>query len=159
MPPRDPRPASADDLAAINRVIAAAVDSWRLSQRVKRLALPSYLYQPHDLAHLELRVIEDQEAEIIAVAAWEPADPRDLPPHAASGLLLHGLYVLPERMRQGLGSVLLNAARLTARERHLDGLLIKAQADAAPFFRAAGMTELPVRDPKRDFPNRFWQSG
>jgi GNAT superfamily N-acetyltransferase len=151
------RPANETDLPAINRAIEAAINTWHIPDRVKRLALPSYLYQPHDLTHLQLVVMEAMAGEIIAVAAWEPADPADLPPQASSGLLLHGLYVSPEQSRQGIGTQLLEEAHKAARQQRFDGLLIKAQADASPFFRAAGLTELPVIDPTRDFPNRFWQ--
>jgi hypothetical protein len=94
------RDAARADLDAVNAVVEAAIRTWKLPDRVKRLALPVYRYTPEDLGHLQLRVLE-QSSGIVAVAAWEPADPRDLP-GAGSGMLLHGLYVDPARHGQGL---------------------------------------------------------
>jgi GNAT superfamily N-acetyltransferase len=151
------RPASSADLAAINAVIERAVMTWNLPERVKRLTLPSYRYQPHDLEHLQIVVAEDADRAVLGVAAWEPASPRDLPA-GKSGLLLHGLYVDPDRQRGGVGSRLLDAALTAAREQGFDGLLVKAQSDAADFFVARGLQRLPVVDPDRDYPHRFWKA-
>jgi hypothetical protein len=46
------RTARESDLGALNEVIEACVMGWNLPERVKRLSLGSYRYQPHDLAHL-----------------------------------------------------------------------------------------------------------
>ena len=43
------RPAAPDDLEEVNQVIEAAVMTWDLTERVKRLSLPSYRYNAHDL--------------------------------------------------------------------------------------------------------------
>jgi predicted N-acetyltransferase YhbS len=149
------RPANRSDLAAINRVIERAVQTWNLPERVKRLALPTYLYTVHDLDHLHLIIAEDSAAAVIGVAAWEDAAPRDCP-QGRRGLLLHGLYVEPDRQRSGAGSLLLSAAAGAAREQGYDGLLVKAQADAEGFFRSRGLKQLAVADANRDYPNRFW---
>ena len=149
------RPANKADLAAINRVIERAVQTWNLPERVKRLALPTYLYNEHDLDHLRLVVAEDSAAAVIGVAAWEDAAARDCP-QGRRGLLLHGLYVDPDRQRGGAGSRLLSAAAGAARKQGYDGLLVKAQADAEGFFRAQGLQQLAVADASRDYPNRFW---
>lgn len=149
------RPAGADDLAALNGVIERAVMTWRMAERVKRLSLPSYRYQAHDLDHLHLVVAEDTSHAIVGVAAWEPATPRDLP-NGQRGLLLHGLYVDPEHQYRGIGSALLDAAIMATREAGFDGLLVKAQADARGFFARRGLQHLPVEDPARDYPYRFW---
>lgn len=151
------RRAGAVDLDAVNAVIERAVTVWRLPERVKRLALPSYLYRADDLNHLQLSVAEDHTHAIRGVAAWEPADPRDLPA-GARALLLHGLYVDPAHQRRGLGRRLLAAALACARQQGYAGLLVKAQADASGFFSSCGMTALPVVDPERDYPHRYWQA-
>ena len=148
------RDATSGDLDAVNAVVAAAIQTWRLPDRVKRLALPVYRYTPEDLAHLQLRVLE-QPAGIIAVAAWEPADPRDLP-GAGSGMLLHGLYVDPARHRQGCGARLLDDAAGMARDRGHEGILVRAQVDAEGFFARHGFRRLPVRDEARDYAARLW---
>lgn len=149
------RRATVTDLDRANRVVEAAAMGWDLPERVKRLTLPSYRYQPHDLEHLELVVAVDRGG-IVGVAAWEPAQPGD-GPTGARALLLHGLYVVPERQGEGLGTRLLGAADATAREGGFDGVLVKAQRSAQPFFRARGFTQLPVADPDRDYPHRFWR--
>ena len=150
------RPGTAADLDAVNRVIEAAVMTWDLPERVKRLSLPSYRYQPHDLEHLELLVAEDSAVGLVGIAAWEPADPKDAPP-GARALLLHGIYVAPDRQRSGIGARLLEAAAAAARAQGFEGLLVKAQPSAEPFFRARGLEAIPVVDPARDYPHRFWK--
>lgn len=150
------RPGVAADLDAVNAVIEAAVMQWALPERVKRLALPSYRYQAHDLEHLQLTVVEAADGRIVGLAAWEPADRGDAPAgHHA--LLLHGIYVAPAQQRRGTGRRLFQAAEAAARARGLDAVLVKAQAGAEGFFRAIGMEPLPVRDPARDYPHRFWK--
>lgn len=150
------RPATASDLTAINRVVERAVMTWKLPQRVKRLALPSYLYRAHDLDHLDLFVAADGDA-IVGVAAIEPADSRDMPA-GRSGLLLHGLYVDPARQRHGIGRQLLDNAVAAARVRGFDGLLVKAQAEAESFFSALGLQRLAVSDRQRHYARRYWQA-
>ena len=149
------RPARSDDFDALNGVIERAVMTWNLAERVKRLSLPSYRYHAHDQLHLHIVVAEDADHAIVGVAAWEPASPRDLPAEQ-NGLLLHGLYVDPARQHRGIGSRLLAAAADAARAQGLDGVLVKAQADANGFFAARGLQHMPVADPLRDYPHRYW---
>jgi GNAT superfamily N-acetyltransferase len=149
--------ASNAELSEINQLISAAVMQWSLPERVKRLSLPSYHYQPHDLSHLQLVVLRDETEQIVGVAAWEAAKPADLPP-GKRGLLLHGIYVLPERQHQGIGRALLTTALSASQAAGMDGLLVKAQADAREFFAAMGMQLLSVNDPQRDYPYRYWKA-
>lgn len=151
------RSAHAADLPALNGVIERAIATWPLPERVKRLALPSYRYQPHDLDHLHLVAAADAGGIAIGVAAWEPPHPRDLPA-GRRGLSLHGLYVDPAHQRRGVGSRLLDAATDAAQAQGLAGVLVKAQAAAVAFFEARGLQALPVEDPARDYPHRFWLS-
>ena len=151
------RPATLDDLPAINRVIEAAVMSWDLPERVKRLTLPSYRYNAHDFEHLQMVVAEDPAGRIVGVASWEAAEPRDCPA-GARGMLLHGLYVTPDSWGSGTGSRLLDHALSAAAAAGMDGLLVKAQADAAAFFSRRGMQPLAVEDAARHYSHRFWKS-
>jgi GNAT superfamily N-acetyltransferase len=147
---------SSADLGAANRVIEAAVMTWDLPERVKRLSLPSYLYDAQDLAHLDLVLADVLDAGVVGVAAWEPADPPDSPA-GQRALLLHGLYVLPESQRGGIGRELLGAAERAAARQGYDGLLVKAQPSSAGFFATCGYRPLAVQDPGRDYPHRFWK--
>jgi GNAT superfamily N-acetyltransferase len=143
------------DLEGCNAVIDAAVSTWPLPERVKRLSLPIYRYDAHDLAHLELRVAEELDGRIVGLAAWEPAAPEDVP-QGEQGLLLHGIYVAPDRQRSGIGALLIAAAADAARVAGFDGVLVKAQPSAEGFFKASGLEPLPVLNADRDYPHRFW---
>jgi GNAT superfamily N-acetyltransferase len=154
------RPARLADLQSINRVISAAVMTWALPERVKRLALSSYHYHAVDFAHFGMCVAE-QDGVVVGVAAWEPADPRDLPEGLspdARAFLLHGLYVDPAAQRQGAGRALLAEVLRAAQSQAMVGVLVKAQADAVPFFRALGWQALPVRNAVREYAHRFWKA-
>lgn len=143
-----------DDLDAVNGIITRAIDTWQVSDRVKRLSLPSYHYRPEDLDHIELMLAMDGDRPV-AVAAWEPAESRQVPA-GESGLLLHGLYVEPDAAHQGVGSRLLEACRDAARERRCDGVLVKATRDAVGFFERSGLVRLPVTREGQDYDLRYW---
>lgn len=147
------RAAMARDLASINHLIDAAIMLWDLPERVKRLSLPVYHYDEVDLQHEEIQVAVLNE-EIVGVIAWE-REPEVIAPDR-TGLLLHGLYVAPAYWRQGIGSQLLQQAREAVRAARLDGLLVKAQKDAEPFYRAHGMVRLFAQDPQHDYAQRYW---
>lgn len=149
-------PANQDDLDAINRVIEAAIMRWDLPERVKRLSIPSYFYNEQDLQHLEI-VVANQDNSIIAVASWEPAENKDTPCNQ-TGLLLHGLYVHPDYQNIGIGKKLLNAAENATRNKGLNGLLVKAQADAVAYFIKQGMTEVEIENTSRDYAHRLWKA-
>lgn len=151
------RPATPADLPTLNRVVEAAVMRWDLPERVKRLALPSYRYTELDMAHLTLVMALDDAGLPIGVAAWEPATSTDCPPDQR-GLLLHGLYVDPDHWHQGWGSRLLEQAMAAVAAAGLDGLLVKAQADAVGFFTRHGFTALPALDAQRHYANRLWRT-
>ena len=148
------RPATPADLPAINRIVERAIDTWPVPERVQRISLPLYLYRGTDFEYQDLVVAED-DANVVGMAAWEDATPGDLP-HGYRGLLLHGLYVDPAAQRRGVGSALLAAARRAAARRYLDGVLVKAQPTAIPFFEACGLDRLATTQPQRDYPHRFW---
>lgn len=156
MSPIQTRAGSRADLERINAIIAAAIDTWSLAPRVKRLVLPSYQYDDADLAHLDLAVAA-AESELVAVAACEPASTRDTPA-GASGLLLHGLYVDPAHAGAGLGRALFEHCCEQARICGQAGLLVKATRDSASYFEYLGMQPVAVSDPQRDYALRYWLS-
>lgn len=142
------------DLPAINQVIEAAVQTWNLPDRVKRLSLPSYQYDAFDLSQLAITGAWLNDTAV-AVAAWEPAELADNPPEQRL-LLLHGLYVAPDHWRQGLGTRMIAAAQAASAEKGLTGVLVKAQADAVPYFVSRGFRPVPVTDTRRDYQHRLW---
>ncbi len=151
------RGATTTDLPAINSIIELCVMGWNLPDRVKRLSLDSYRYRPDDLDHLDIFIAETPEGVISGIAALEPASQRDLPA-GKHGLLLHGLYVAPEKQRHGIGAALLGKAMEKVAAEKADGLLVKAQADASSYFAAQGFSRLPIEDPEKDYPNRWWKT-
>jgi len=150
------RPLTAVDLDGANAVIEAAIMTWQLPDRVKRLSLPSYRYDSNDLAHLTLVGAVDEADAIVGVVSWEAASASDTP-NGVRGLLLHGVYVPPTLHRAGIGGRLLDAAIEAARQGGFDGLLVKANRDAQRFFSAKGLQQLSVMDAGRDYPYRFWR--
>ncbi|WP_018871663.1 GNAT family N-acetyltransferase [Thioalkalivibrio sp. ALJ16] len=149
------RPAVREDLEAINRLVAAAIEDWPLPERVRRLALPAYRYTEADLMFLDAVVREDA-GQVVGVATWESAEARELPEGAATGLLLHGLYVARSARGTGVGRQLVAACQEAARAAGVDGVLVKAQTSAAGFFARVGFQSVPVRDRDRDFEQRYW---
>lgn len=150
------RTAEKRDLEAINAVIEAAVMGWRLPERIKRLALPSYRYTEVDYDHIEFVVAEIADRGIIGVAGCEIADPGEVPDKQA--LLLHGLYVLPEMQHKGIGTKLLQAVEKLVSKYACDGLLVKAQADAVGFFEHHEMQRLETITPQSNYTYRFWKT-
>jgi len=148
--------ATKEDLDSINQLIEAAIMSWNLPERVKRLSLSSYFYTEQDLQHLEI-VVAKQDKHILAVASWEQADNKDTPENK-SGLLLHGLYVHPANKNQGIGKKLLAAAEKATRDKGLNGLLVKAQADAFAYFIKQGMVQVEIQNTSRDYAHRLWKA-
>lgn len=146
---------TAADLDSANAVIEAAVLSWQLPARVKRLSVPLLCYDRNDLAHLTLVGALDATGAILGVAAWEAAGSTDAP-GGARGLLLHGIYVHPAWQRTGIGKRLLAAAVAAARRDGFDGLLVKANPEALGFFAAQGLEALADGDAERAYPYRFW---
>lgn len=144
------------DLPGINAVVDRAVMTWELPDRVKRLALPVYRYDELDLGVMGVHVAGDPGGAVVGVAAWEPADPSEVP-NGRTAMLLHGLYVDPIWQGCGIGSRLFEAAEHAAREQDSDGLLVKAQRDAEPFFLRRGLARLVVDDWERDYQGRFWK--
>ena len=150
------RKATASDLTAVNKIIEAAVMGWDLPERVKRLSLPSYCYQPQDLDALDMVVAENSDHQVVGVAAWEPADQKDVLA-GQRALLLHGIYVLPGCQRKGIGQKLLDAAEQAASDQAYDGLLVKAHESATGFFQAQNLKPLKVENENRDYANRYWK--
>jgi GNAT superfamily N-acetyltransferase len=151
------RKANQNDLDKINDVVATAIDTWNLTARVKRISLPLYRYQRHDLNHLQIMVAERDDDCILGIAALEQTGTSGLP-HEGSSSTLQGLYVDPDHHRMGIGSLLLQSIEEIAVATEAEGLLVKAQAEAISFFKGHGFKLLPVEDNSRDYPYRLWKT-
>lgn len=149
------RRAQPQELETVNALVGRAIHSWDLPDRIKRISLPIYLYRASDLEFMHIIVAEDPDGNIVGVAAWELAASKDTP-RGCSALLLHGIYVDPDLHRCGIGSRLLDAAVQAAANEYYDGLVVKAQNGAVPFFEALGLERLAETNPDRCYADRFW---
>ncbi len=150
------RQARAPDLQNVNNLIAAAIDTWSLADRVKRISLPLYRYHEDDLRDMQLVVAHSSDDEIFGVAALDHAYATDL----FDGLqtsVLHGLYVAPNLHRNGVGSVLLEQIEDMTRSNDTEVLLVKARPEAISFFSSHGFESLPARDHRRDYPYQLYK--
>ena len=150
----DIRPAGQADLEAIKQVIEAAVMTWHLPDRVKRLSLPAYRYDSMGLVHLDILLAEDSRQNIIGIAAREHRESRA----GSKELSLHGIYVDPLHHRQGIGSKLFRVVEEGVRKHVFNGLLLKAQQGSNGFFISQGMQRLQADDPLHQYANRFCKS-
>ena len=151
------RKAGQNDLDKINAVVATAIDTWNLTERVKRISLPLYRYQQHDLNHLQTMVAEGGDHCILGIAALEQSDTSGLPDEGSSATL-QGLYVDPDHHHMGVGSLLLQSIEEIAIATEAEGLLVKARPEAISFFERHGFKLLPVEDTSRDYPYRLWKT-
>lgn len=143
-------------LLTANQVVAEALRSWGLSERVRRLALPSLLYDQFDLEHMRISLVEDLEGRGSAAVAWEESGGLD----ARRGprvTLLHGLYVTPRCQRRGLGTRLLERIAALSGARGSSGILLRAWHQSEPFFLARGFSPLDPAEPPDLYPRRLWR--
>ena len=150
------RDARSSDLHSVNNLIAAAIDTWQLTDRVKRISLPLYRYQGDDLRDMQLVVAHSGDDEILGVAALEQAYATDL----LDGLrtsVLHGIYVAPNLHRNGVGSRLLEKIENMAHSQGTEVLLVKARPEAIAFFSTREFRKLSTRDNSRDYPYQFYK--
>jgi N-acetylglutamate synthase-like GNAT family acetyltransferase len=138
------REARTADLATINEIISASVESWGLPARVKRLALPSLLYRADDFEHMAMLVMENAASDGIGVAAWEEADSKT----TAHGrmVVLHGIYLLPAYQRHGLGRKLFELVEQRLLGESHDLITVRAWRESRGFFDSLGFAPLDPDD-------------
>ena len=151
----DVRELVATDLGEINAVVEAAVMGWDKAERVKRLALASCQYHADDFDHLTFFGAAGDDGKLVGAVCWETAEVV-VGSGIVNALSLHGLYVHPRAQGHGAGSRLYELAAATALRCRLDGLFVKAMREAQGFFARQGMMLLPIQDPVRDYPHRYW---
>lgn len=147
-----PAQLAVESIAAINEVVVAAVASWPMAPRVKRLVTPSYRYTREDFDHFAFYGAHQGDA-LFGIAAVDAS-----PNTAGAGpqdWLLHGLFVLPEVHGLGIGSRLVGELRTQAIRAGVRRLLVKAERHAIGFFEKQGFRLLEVTDPSTDYPFRL----
>lgn len=149
------RSATTDDLLFVNGIIEAAVMSWALPERVKRLSMPSYRYDTKALEGVNMQLASDADDDIVGLIAWQTPTGNDVL-EDRKALLLHGVFVDTPNHRHGVGRKLVACCLAAAREQALDGVLVKAQPDALDFFKALKFEQLPVIDEELDYKHRYW---
>lgn len=130
----------------INWVVEQAIRSWKVADRVRRLALPSLRYSESDLRDMTFVLLDDDKGEAVATAAWEKSETSGSA-NESRNVLLHGLYVLPRWQRRGLGSSLLEFVVLWAAINGIDSVNVRAWREAQPFFRRHGFQPLNTQQP------------
>jgi GNAT superfamily N-acetyltransferase len=140
------------DLDCINHVVAAAIMSWPMPERVKRLSVPVLSYDSEDFKHYRFAVYRDAD-QIQGVAAWNSEEP--IATKLGAGRLLHGLYIYPDFQGRGLGRTLMAAVLAEAVALGADGLVVKAERPSIGFFEQCGLQPLPAAGPT-DYPYQFW---
>jgi GNAT superfamily N-acetyltransferase len=140
------------DLDCINHVVAAAIMSWPMPERIKRLSVPVLSYDSEDFKHYRFAVYRDAD-QIQGVAAWNSEEP--IATKLGAGRLLHGLYIYPDFQGRGLGRTLMAAVLAEAVALGADGLVVKAERPSIGFFEQCGLQPLPAAGPT-DYPYQFW---
>jgi GNAT superfamily N-acetyltransferase len=137
--PREAHGGAGRDLDTINGIVAAATLSWNLPARVRRLALPSLLYNAVDLQHMSIARVDADTFGALGVALWE--DTGDAGQAADKrAVLLHGLYIVPHYQRRGVGTRLLELVADWARARGFESIHARAWRESESFFIARGFT-------------------
>lgn len=122
------RKAGINDLHSINKIIERCLSNRPVSARVKKLTLTSLLFEVTDLDYMSIWVAGEP---IKGVLGLQKID---------EGMLLHSIYVDPSKSNQGIGSELLNHARLHTLLNNKNRLIVKAFHESIGFFTRIGFT-------------------
>lgn len=142
-------PAQLQDLADINQIIESAVMQWDLPERVKRLSLPSMTYTETDFAYYQMIKAVCQNS-ICGVLAMDHDTYRS--EHAS---LIHGIFVGPDKQKQGVGSRLIQEAERLSQLAGSKHITVRAQKDAQGFFLSNGMNKLDIQNVQSDYATRY----
>lgn len=138
-------------LDAVNSIITAAIETWDIAPRVRRLAMPAYLYTSEDFKHLRF-MGGWRSNTLLGFVSCEPAGPGEAP-DGDSALWMHGLYVDPQVHGQGLGSRLVEAAKELSRTAGFTRLSVRAERNATDFFEKQGFSYLPAATRPGTYPH------
>ena len=122
------RKACVEDLNSINRVIELCLSNRPVSDRIKKLTLPSLLIEPTDLEYMAIWVAGEPVNGVLGLQEID------------EGMLLHSMYVDPNNFNQGVGSELFRHARKLTAKNNKDRLIVKAFSESIGFFEKIGFT-------------------
>jgi len=139
------------DLQRINAIVVAAIDTWQLAPRLARLVSITHQYEEADFLTMDFYFLCKPDHSVVGILALEPQQTDAI-------VLLHGLYVMPEHQNQGFGRQAIEIAKQWVQQANYSGLLVKAHASAKNFFAQQALQQLPIKDPERDYPHRYYWS-
>jgi GNAT superfamily N-acetyltransferase len=128
------RPARAGEEAALTELAVRSKGHWGHDAAFLERARPELTVRPEHLERWIVRVAEREGAVVVGFSAVDP-DAGEL----------EMLFVDPARIGTGAGGALLRDALAQARAAGLRELLIEADPDAEPFYRAAGAERCGTR--------------
>ncbi|MDJ0882376.1 MAG: GNAT family N-acetyltransferase [Gammaproteobacteria bacterium] len=143
------------DLFKINAIVRSSLWGWQLPERVKKLSLSSYLYDEADLNDLSIYLMKSDN-EVLGVLVLEI--PMMSCQKDRQDLSIHGLYIVPEHQRKGLGLKMLDFALNQAMDLGLSGMTVKSQKDATSFYLKAGFRLMRSYPKTREYENSLRKS-
>lgn len=147
-------PATETDLLAINAVIASAVASWPLSERLKRHAAPVLQYDGVDFKHMQMIVCRHQR-RLVGVAGVD--DNLVKVDSTRRAITLHGIYVAQSAQGYGIGRRLLVAVETSSAALAAGGIVVKAERVSRGFFESCGFEHHAPRG-DNDYPYWYWKA-
>ena len=128
------RKAGVEDLNSINRIIELCLSNRPVSDRIKKLTLPSLLFEPTDLEYMAIWVAGEPVNGVLGLQEID------------EGMLLHSIYVDPSKSNQGVGTELFRHARQLTANNNQDRLIVKSFSESVGFFKKIGFTPSYILD-------------
>jgi GNAT superfamily N-acetyltransferase len=138
------RPPTIDELSALGQLCMRSKAVWGCDDKFMEACRNELSLNPSDLRLTEIAVAEES-GNLIGVAQIKVADRQ-------ANLLK--LFIEPERLRRGIGELLLAWAVGVARDMGASRLFIEADPGAAPFYRRMGAVDIGLA-PSASIPGRM----
>ena len=148
-----------DELPLANKVIASAIATWPISERLKSNVQPILFYDALDLTDMQI-IMSLHNGEATGVAPWTGKPWLDDPDGQGSGLL-HGLYVSQDWQRYGIGTLMQLAVATSVMAAGGHGIHVRAERFAAPYFARSGyrrLAETELISATGSYEHRYWSS-
>ena len=128
------RKAGVEDLNSINCVIELCLSNRPVSDRIKKLTLPSLLLEPTDLDYMAIWVMGEPVTGVLGLQKIN------------EGMLIHSMYVDTSKSNKGVGRELFRHARQLTAKDNQDLLIVKAFSESIGFFEKIGFTPSDILD-------------